>query len=325
MTEREKPAACYRDRNNGVRYIKSGHRLDCGDGDCRGCKPCPERWHCTAGRTCTWHLEPGQLTCGRCLASVRRNLRRIGDLSALMFPAAIAGGVNSGAANLAGPAADYSTFVARRLIDQRWIDQYLPEHNQIRAAEALIEDDDPHHPYNVLTRWEFMLREDYGQSRPHWECRTGIDVLGGRERDREKCAVNHGQSCWLARETPTSIYSAMDYLDRNLHRIAQDDEQDFPLLGRELKKCRQHLEAVLRNDDRPDRGAPCPECTSDTAGVGPRLRREYAHWCEDEDCRRVHHDDESDDVWTCPRNPLHSWTHKVYTKWIEERGGRMGA
>lgn len=289
MTDREKPPACYRDRNNGVRYIKAEHRPDCAE-DCRGCKPCPERWHCTAGRNCTWHVEHGDLTCGRCLASVRRNLRRIGDLSALMLPAAIDNGVNSAAANLAGPGADYSTFVARRLIGQRWIDGNLPERNQIRAAEALLEDDDEHHPYNVLTRWWAMIAEDYDH------------------------------------ETPVmTITGSVDYLDRTLHRIAQDNEQDFPLLGRELKKCRQHLESVLTNDDRPDRGAPCPECTSDEAGVGPRLVRVYPHWCEDEACERMHYDSEADDVWQCPRVSTHQWPHEDYTRWIEERKTRRRA
>src|SRR5690606_41422977 len=50
------------------------------------------------------------------------------------------------------------------------------------------------------------------------------------------------------------IQGAAAYLDRHLHRIANDDAQDFPLLRRELRKCRQHLEAVLHNDTRPDRG-----------------------------------------------------------------------
>lgn len=284
MSERAKPPACYRDRNNGVRFIKSEHRLDCAT-DCKGCKPCPERWHCTLGRNCTWHLEDGQLTCGRCLAAVRRHLRRIGDLSALMLPAAIDNGVNSEAANLAGPAADYDTLIARRVIDQRWIDQQIPERNRIRAADALIEDDDEHHPYNVTTRWQMMLSEDYRHPLPK----------------------------------RLSITGAVDYLDRNLHRIAQDDEQDFPLLGRELKKCSQHLEAVLRNDNKPERGAPCPSCTSEATGVGPRLRREYAHWCKDEECERFHHDDDEADVWQCPRDSEHWWSHEDYTRWIEER------
>jgi hypothetical protein len=116
------------------------------------------------------------------------------------------------------------------------------------------------------------------------------------------------------------------YLDRNLHRVANDDEQDFPLLARELKKCRQHLESVLHNDQRPDRGAPCPECTSPDGGVGPRLKREFAHWCEDEDCERMHYDDDGADLWRCPRNRDHVWTNDAYMRWIDERrAARRGA
>ena len=98
-----------------------------------------------------------------------------------------------------------------------------------------------------------------------------------------------------------------------------DAEQDFPLLARELRKCRQHLEAVLHNDERAERGAPCPECTSETTGVGPRLTRHYPHWCDDPECCREHVEDDSDDEWVCPRNPAHTWSQAAYTRWVEGR------
>lgn len=267
-------AACYREAN-GVRFTKNAHRHDCTDPTCRGCVRCPEPAHCTARPNCSWHIAEGQLTCGRCLAAVRRDLRWIMALAALMPVAAEYDGVQSEAAVLAGPTADPEAWAWRKV--------------SARAGRAwhisLIEDDDEHHPANVLGTWARMLTEDYGHEMPF---AAALSWTGA-------------------------------YLDRNLHRVAQDDEQDFPLLRRELRKCRQHLEAVLHNDDRPERGAPCPECTSEDAGVGPRLTRRYGHWCEDEACERMHHGDTTDDVWICPRNRDHSWSHEDYERWIAER------
>jgi len=301
--EAERPVACYRDRNNGVLFTKGTHRLDCNE-DCRGCKPCLERWHCTARANCTWHVEAGDLTCGRCLAGVRRHLRRIVDLAALMLTMAIGEGVNSEAAMLAGPATNPVGWSERRVAMLRHLDAWTksgfitePQHEH---ALTTLPNDDQRHPYSVLTRWQMMLSEDYGHELP----------------DR------------------LSIAGAAGYLERNLHRVAQDDEQDFPLLAREIRKCRQHLEAVLHNDDQPDRGAPCPECASDRQDDAeaaeregrevawkslPRLTREYAHWCEDEVCERFHHADDGADVWQCPRVRDHWWSHEDYARWIEDR------
>lgn len=315
MCEQEKPKACYRDRDNGVRFTKGEHRLDCADPKCRGCKPCAERSHCTARPNCTWHIPDGTLTCGRCLASARANVRRIADLALLMLPAAISSGVQSETANLAGPSADYGVLVARRVIDQRWIDTRIPERHQLRAAAALIEDDDEHHPHGVLTRWHLMLAEDWSHELPTAEV---VRPDGSRKRV----------------SVPLTVTGSAAYLDRNLHRMAQADDQDFPLFAREMRKCRQYLEAVLRNDDRPERGAPCPECAADRRAEAeeaahegrevkkkplPRLHREYAHWCDDEDCERLHREDDRDDVWQCPKERAHVWSHADYERWIAER------
>ena len=114
-----------------------------------------------------------------------------------------------------------------------------------------------------------------------------------------------------------TISEMVAYLDRHLHRIANDDAQDFPLLRRELRKCRQHLEAVLHNDTRPDRGAPCPTCVRET-GKGAPLRREYAHWCDSEDCQRLHLTDDGSDVWRCPKDQAHWWTQQGYADEVGE-------
>lgn len=241
--------------------------------------------HCTARTTCGQHIGTNELTCARCIGRTRNDLRRITDLAALMLPAAIAGGINSEAAVLAGPAADYATFVARRRIGQKWIEANIPERNQVRAMEALLEDDDERHPYSVLGRWDMMIREDY----------------------------RHGS------DQPVNVANAADYLGRQLGKIAQDENQDWPLLAREIRKCRRHLESVLATLDRPERGTPCPACV-EAGDKAPRLIRRYGHWCTDEDCRKAeHYTDDSGDLWTCSNNTSHQWNHKDYSKWVEER------
>ena len=238
--------------------------------------------HCT-GRRCSNHIGQGELTCARCIGRARNDVRRIVELAPLTAVQALGTGVDSEAANLAGPGADYGVFSARRNLDRFWLMTNIPEVNLERAMRNLLPDDDEDHPYSVLTRWEFMLREDYDQQR----------------------------------DDPTSVASAGAYLERTLGRIAQDDEQDFALFASEIRHCRNHLEAVLRNSTRPERGAPCPDCRDD--GRVERMRREYGHWCDDLDCTKVHYADDAGDIWRCPRDRSHWRTHDEYVKWIEER------
>jgi hypothetical protein len=230
--------------------------------------------HCTAKRTCSQHVGPGELTCARCLGRTRANLRRIPIVSRLMMLIALEDGVNSEAANLAGPAADPEAWSWRKVAARQGKSWHL----------SLIEDDDEEHPYLVLGRWDMMLREDY--SHPS-------DVV-------------------------LTIANAAAYLDGQLGRMAQDDTQDFPLFSREVRDCRNHLERVLRTAAFRQRGVPCPTCVGDEKG-SPRLVREYGHWCEDDDCRRVHYLDDSGDVWRCPRNAGHVWEHERYENYLKDR------
>lgn len=230
--------------------------------------------HCTARRNCANHIGRDELTCARCIARARADLRRIPQLAALMLPVALDTGVDSEAANLAGPAADPEAWSWRKIAAK-----------QGRAWHvSLVEDDDDFHPYTVLGRWDLMIREDYDQPS----------------------------------DVPVTITNAAAYLDRTLHRIAQDDEQDFPLLARELRRCRSHLEAAMSDSRASERGAPCPECSANGALV--RLVREYGHWCEDLDCERIHYDTDEADEWVCPRNRReHRWSHEDYSRWLEDR------
>lgn len=273
-TTETKPAPCYRERTNEVYFTRNAHRADCNEDGCRGCRPCTER-HCSGRKSCTWHIPEGQLTCGRCINAARNDLRWIENLAALMMAAAIGEGVNSEAANLAGPSVD----------PEAWSWRKAAARGGGTWHASLVEDDDEHHPHRVLGTWARMLAEDYDHDMP---------------------------------EAATLAWCAA-YLDRALHRVAHDPEQDFPLMARELRKCRQHLDSVLHDDQRPERGMPCPECTGSLTGLGPRLVRKYGHYCDEEDCTRINHEDDGADVWQCPRDRTHTWSPADYDLRLAKR------
>lgn len=269
---------CYRERTNGVYFTRDQHRTDCADTNCRGCQPCPEPNHCTATRNCAWHIGDDELTCARCVATCRQNLRALPDLVAQMSYEALFVGVESEATNLAGPGADYATFRRRRELDRDWLYRNVPDQHLERALRTLLADDDEDHAYNVLGRWDMMIREDYDHP------------------SDERVTVDN----------------AADYLNRQLHRIAQDEDQDFPLFAREIRKCRQHHEAVLHDSRLQERGAPCRACPS----PAPRLQLEHAHWCDDPTCERIHYLDDSGDRWVCPADRDHWWSVEDYRRWV---------
>lgn len=251
--------------------------------------------HCTARLTCSIHVGQGERVCPRCIGRTRRDIRQVVELATLMLPAAIDGGVRSDAADFAGPAADPRAVRAVRFYVEGHAG-HLYRTGKIDGTkyEKILDslpDDDEWHPYSVLTRWQLMLSEDYDHPLP--------------ER--------------------MSIAGAGTYLDRHLHAVAQDPEQEYALLAREIRKVRNRLESILHNDTRPDRGAFCPDCKADGHGL-IRLVREYAHWCEDEDCERFHYDNDSGDEWVCPRSRnTHRWTHEDYEKWIAPRRARSAS
>lgn len=139
-------------------YVIDGQHADgCADPACRACRPCEPRnpqggpqVHCTARSRCTGHLEPLRATCARCLGLTRRALTDVEALHARMLGEAIAQGVNSEAANLAGPA-DPEGWQARR------------EDADRHGYTETLAKNDPAHPLNVLGRWDLFLRNKYNQ------------------------------------------------------------------------------------------------------------------------------------------------------------------
>lgn len=111
-----------------------------------------------------------------------------------------------------------------------------------------LPDDDGLHPLWVLGSWETLVREHYEQ--------PSSDRIG--------------------------ITTARAYLDGHLTRLAHDPEFAFDELAKDVRRCRGHLEDVLHDGERDERGAPCPMCGR------ARVVKSYGKSADD-------------DKWTCPK------------------------
>jgi hypothetical protein len=147
----ERPTCRY-DRTIGA-HLTREHTPECVAVGCQGCRPCthdegnPVR-HCRVRLRCTSHLGWTEHACPVCLGKIRANLTQITALLALMPAEAVEQGVNSEAANLAGPHADYVT-AQWRLI------------NADRAGES-VDELDLRDPFTCLTMHERTIREELG-------------------------------------------------------------------------------------------------------------------------------------------------------------------
>lgn len=235
--------------------------------------------HCTARKTCSQHIGWDELTCARCLSRFRQSIRRIAEVAPLMMTAALENGSVDSEA----------VMLAGPACDvEAWSWRKVAAMQGRAWHMSEVEDDDEYrHPYTVLTRWARMLSEDYGLTEPEQ---------------------------W-------TITNAAELLERLAHRVANDEQQDFRLISIEIRQCRNHMDSELRVTPFQQKGVPCRICVEE-GKVEPtkvRLRREYAHWCEDETCERVHLATDELDIWRCPRNKDHWWTHADYTNRLEER------
>ena len=76
---------------------------------------------------------------------------------------------------------------------------------------------------------------------------------------------------------PITVASAHAYLDMQIGYMADQIEPAFDEFARELRACRSHLEDVLRDGIREERGAPCVQCERN-------MVRNEDHW----ECRTCH-------------------------------------
>lgn len=124
--------------------------------------------HCTARKTCSQHIGPNEQTCARCIGRVRQDIRNIVEQAALMLPEAIITGVNSQAANLAGPAADVEAWSWHKVTAKQGRIWHM----------SLIEEDDDFHAFTVLTRWAWMISNAYDHPTPDvWTVTNAADYL----------------------------------------------------------------------------------------------------------------------------------------------------
>jgi len=241
--------------------------------------------HCTARRSCSNHVGWQEITCARCINRARNDVRRLSPLVALMWTAALDAGVTADAAMYAGPAADMDEYAQHREALGHRLDTWvangaMTERQQLKELTDLVADDESH-PANVLGVWCRMWAEDYGLPMPN----------------------------------TAHLSESVAFIETHLHRIAQDEEQDFPLFAREVRSCVSRMEAVLRNSHASEKGAPCPRCDTPS----PKLRREYGHWCVDEDCTQQYHfADDSGDRWVCPVDREHWWSEEDYRRWVAD-------
>lgn len=241
--------------------------------------------HCRHRKTCSEHVGWGEITCARCLGRTRSDVRQLVNLAALMWTAALAGGdVGADAAVYAGPAANMAEYAEQReaavhRLDALMRDAKIREKTYLKELEQIVNSDESH-PANVLGVWCRMWAEDYGLPMPN----------------------------------TANLAESVAFIEKHLHRVAQDEEQDFPLFAREVRSCKSRMEFLIRNSHSAERGAPCPICPS----PAPKLRRDYGHWCDLEDCTKLHYADDSGDRWVCPRNREHWWSEEDYRRWVAD-------
>lgn len=303
-----KPPTCHYDAERG--WLTPEHLRDCDDRECAGCRPCPKS-HCDLLGRCPNHVEQaaGIYTCPSCIGKVKRTVRRIVDVYALvevdtelrglelgpLLDEAAESGIDGEAFNLIGPAADPAQWAERRrrlvLTDdgRGWCS--WPKH------EGLTEDD-PHHPYAVLGKWDMAMRESYGPQ---------TDLL-------------------------VTVSSASDYLTGPLlERFAHTSE--FEEFAAEVNTCLAHLESVLHDSREPEKGAPCRRCTrvrrdDGTEKAAPRLVKRYAEHVEKAgalvhppcSCGEFAHCRicaGHDDTWHCPANGEHWWSDADYRRTVD--------
>jgi hypothetical protein len=113
--------------------------------------------HCGVRRSCGQHIGPHELTCPRCIGRTRQDIRAIADLAPLAMVEALGDGINSEAAQIAGPATDPRLWSARRIAILShllaWNAHGRISELQYWHARVLVEDDDETHPERLLTGW----------------------------------------------------------------------------------------------------------------------------------------------------------------------------
>jgi hypothetical protein len=78
-------------------------------------------------------------------------------------------------------------------------------------------------------------------------------------------------------ENPFTLAAGWSYLDKQIGYMSDQPEPAFEEFARDLRSCRRHLEDVLRDGIRDEKGAPCVQCERPMVKTGD--------WW---DCRKCH-------------------------------------
>jgi hypothetical protein len=238
--------------------------------------------HCQARRTCSQHVAANEQTCARCVARTRQNIRFIREWSALLQVAALADGVNSQAANLAGPAAEVESWSWRKITAKQGGPWHL----------SLIEDDDDWHPFTVLTRWHWMISGAYRHQLP--EVLTIVNSAEYLERHLNKIAQDASDEGPDFREMAGELRKCRNNIELVLHDSSRG------LHGAPCPEC---------------------VATGKVNPRSVLLLCIFSHYCEDEACEQVHYEGDTGDIWVCPRNRDHWMTAQGYRNYAAERTG----
>ena len=222
------------------RVISGRHQDPCRCDDRElGCLECTET-HCVI---CS--RNHARAACIDCLAAARDDLRAIADLCHALPAEAVEKGVQSEAMMLLAPAADpgeWNRTATAAIFEQVRLES-AGEPVPVSLTAYLADCRDEMHPLFVLGSWEQVWR----------------DFLDHQTDKR------------------ITVESAVSYLDMQIGYMSDQIDPPFDEFARELRQCRGHLEDVLRDGIREERGAPCVQCER------PMVRTED-HW----ECRKCH-------------------------------------
>lgn len=276
-------STCRYDRDNKT-HLTREHLAECADPTCRGCRPCT-------------HEE------GSPVRHCRTRLRCTSHL----------GWTEQTCPTCLGKV---RTNLTRILTAMALMPAEVEEAGNLRTAAAGYVPGATAHPgawrarrlYNVKTGGYV---EDHDELDP-WQ------MLGLRERMiREDLGHDH-------RLVSNTLAETCGYIAWVLTDLARDEEQTVVIaeLMSETARLADHLESVLHDSRKPERGAPCRSCperfdpeTGESKGR-PRLHLKPGHWCESEGCTREHHADDTGDLWVCPADRDHWWTAADYRRWV---------
>lgn len=235
---------CRWDGRGKPRLLKT-HIDDTCPSSCDGCEPCGDK-HC--GTCGIQHVD--LQTCPTCVGHVRDDLDAIEDMSTRLLGEAVYRGVNSEAANLAGPVAN----------PEAWSHRAASARKGRAPHISLDEDDDLKHPLWVCGTWEMLVRE-------HLEQPT---------------------------EALMSIAAAKDYLHGHLTTLAQDEDFAFEEMAKDIRACRSHLEDVLREGEREERGEKCYMCGKKhlVKDYGKTVSAKVMWRCPNTECQQSYTEDE---------------------------------